>query len=110
MPFYGTVLEGKNIFEENNYKRGVIVIGNEGKGISPEILNKIIYVKSYCKSFAILIIKNTPTVIYTNIAKIRSPIIYNECRKLFLRSKTTLKLCHSTKLCNFENIFMMVFK
>jgi TrmH family RNA methyltransferase len=41
MPFYGTVLEGKNIFEENNYKKGVIVIGNEGKGISPEILNKI---------------------------------------------------------------------
>ncbi|MFK7771787.1 MAG: TrmH family RNA methyltransferase [Saprospiraceae bacterium] len=41
MPFYGTVLEGKNIFEENNYKKGVIVIGNEGKGISPKILNKI---------------------------------------------------------------------
>jgi len=41
MPFYGTVLEGRNIFEEDNYKKGVIVIGNEGKGISPEILEKI---------------------------------------------------------------------
>ena len=41
MPFYGTILEGKNIFEENNYKKGIIVIGNEGKGISSEILNKI---------------------------------------------------------------------
>ncbi len=41
IPFYGTVLEGKNIFEETNYRKGVIVIGNEGKGISPEILKKI---------------------------------------------------------------------
>ena len=41
MPFYGTVLVGKNIFEEKKYQPGVIVIGNEGKGISPEILEKI---------------------------------------------------------------------
>ncbi len=41
MPFYGTVLEGQNIFKEKTNKKGVIVIGNEGKGISPEILNKI---------------------------------------------------------------------
>lgn len=38
MPFYGTVLDGNNIFEEKKYEKGIIVIGNEGRGISPEIL------------------------------------------------------------------------
>lgn len=41
MPFYGTVLDGKNIFTTNKYQNGCIVIGNEGKGISPEILEKL---------------------------------------------------------------------
>jgi len=34
---YGTFLDGKNIYEENLGKTGIIVMGNEGNGISPEI-------------------------------------------------------------------------
>lgn len=41
VPFYGTVLDGKNIFEINEYENGVIVIGNEGKGISSAILKQL---------------------------------------------------------------------
>ncbi|HFC00510.1 MAG TPA: RNA methyltransferase [Phaeodactylibacter sp.] len=41
LPFYGTVLDGKNIFEIDKFESGIIVIGNEGKGISPDILKKI---------------------------------------------------------------------
>lgn len=41
LPFYGTVLDGKNIFEEKKFQKGIVVIGNEGKGISEDILKKI---------------------------------------------------------------------
>ena len=37
LPVYGTFLEGNNIYEENLSKDGLIVMGNEGKGISKEI-------------------------------------------------------------------------
>jgi RNA methyltransferase, TrmH family len=36
-PVYGALLEGKNIFQTPLSKHGVIVIGNEGKGISEPI-------------------------------------------------------------------------
>ena len=41
MPFYGTVLDGKDIFSTDKYQNGCIVIGNEGQGISPDILKKL---------------------------------------------------------------------
>jgi RNA methyltransferase, TrmH family len=34
VPIYGALLEGENIFSENLTKHGIIVIGNEGSGIS----------------------------------------------------------------------------
>lgn len=34
---YGTLLDGKNMFSAHLEKSGVIVMGNEGNGISPEI-------------------------------------------------------------------------
>lgn len=34
LPIYGTFLEGKNIYKETLSTNGVIVMGNEGKGIS----------------------------------------------------------------------------
>ena len=37
MPIYGTLLEGKDIYKEELSSNGVIVFGNEGKGISPTI-------------------------------------------------------------------------
>jgi len=34
---YGTFMEGENIYETQLYENGIIVFGNEGKGISPEV-------------------------------------------------------------------------
>lgn len=40
-PIYGTLLEGDNIYETELCNNGVIVIGNEGNGISPQIQSLI---------------------------------------------------------------------
>ncbi len=37
IPVYGTLLDGENIYAGTLENRGVIVMGNEGKGISPEV-------------------------------------------------------------------------
>jgi TrmH family RNA methyltransferase len=37
VPVYGTFLEGKNIYTEPLSRNGILVMGNEGNGISPEI-------------------------------------------------------------------------
>jgi len=39
LTFYGTVLDGENIFKSNLTSNGIIVIGNEGRGISTDVLN-----------------------------------------------------------------------
>lgn len=36
MPIYGTLLSGKNIYTTNIENRGIIVMGNEGRGVSNE--------------------------------------------------------------------------
>ncbi len=36
MPIYGTLLTGENIYTTNIENRGIIVMGNEGRGLSPE--------------------------------------------------------------------------
>lgn len=44
MPIYGTLLEGGNMYKEGaipDKTRGVIIMGNEGNGISPAIREKI---------------------------------------------------------------------
>lgn len=46
---YGTFLEGENIYKQNLQKRGCIVMGNEGQGISNEI-SKLISNKLYIPS------------------------------------------------------------
>ncbi len=40
-PVYGTLLNGKNIYEQELTKNGIIIFGNEGKGISPEIQSRV---------------------------------------------------------------------
>jgi len=40
VPIYGTLLDGKNIYAPNaipNRHSGIIVMGNEGNGLSPEV-------------------------------------------------------------------------
>lgn len=36
-PIYGTLLDGENIYDKSLSNRGIIVMGNEGNGISPAI-------------------------------------------------------------------------
>lgn len=40
-PVYGTLLDGENIYDTTLQDHGIIVMGNEGNGISPEIRQKI---------------------------------------------------------------------
>ncbi|MCI6161700.1 MAG: RNA methyltransferase [Prevotella sp.] len=40
-PVYGTFLDGKNIYDEMLDGHGIIVMGNEGKGISDELSTRI---------------------------------------------------------------------
>ena len=37
LPIYGALLDGENIFENNYERKGILVLGNEGSGISEEI-------------------------------------------------------------------------
>jgi RNA methyltransferase, TrmH family len=37
LPIYGALLDGENIFENHYERRGIVVLGNEGNGISDEI-------------------------------------------------------------------------
>ena len=41
IPLYGTFMSGKNIYSEKLNEYGMIVMGNEGNGISPEVENLI---------------------------------------------------------------------
>ncbi|HOI26823.1 MAG: RNA methyltransferase [Paludibacteraceae bacterium] len=41
VPVFGTFLNGENIYEKNLPKNGIVVMGNEGNGITPEVEKKI---------------------------------------------------------------------
>ena len=41
VPVYGTLLDGDNIYQQQLENRGLIVMGNEGKGISPDLAKKV---------------------------------------------------------------------
>ena len=51
LPVYGTFLNGENIYKETLKPQGFIVMGNEGKGIRPEI-EKLITHRLYIPSFS----------------------------------------------------------
>ncbi|MBR0181205.1 MAG: RNA methyltransferase [Prevotella sp.] len=40
-PVYGTLLDGEDIYQQPLSQNGIIVMGNEGNGISPEIRTKV---------------------------------------------------------------------
>ena len=49
-PVYGTLLDGDNIYTQPLTPHGLIVMGNEGNGISPEIrqrVNRRLLIPSY---------------------------------------------------------------
>lgn len=41
IPIYGTTLEGKNIYSSSLPSEAIIIMGNEGKGISESVLNRV---------------------------------------------------------------------
>ena len=50
IPVYGTFLNGNIIYAESLSAHGLIVMGNEGKGVSPEVerlINKKLYIPNY---------------------------------------------------------------
>lgn len=50
MPVYGTFLNGEDIYTQQLTERGIIIMGNEGNGISKEIeamVNKRLYIPNY---------------------------------------------------------------
>ena len=49
-PIYGTHLDGTNIYDHQLSQHGVLVMGNEGKGISPQVeqlVSKKLYIPPY---------------------------------------------------------------
>jgi TrmH family RNA methyltransferase len=50
LPIYGTLLEGENIYEKSLKSPAFIIMGNEGKGISPairELISEGLFIPSY---------------------------------------------------------------
>ena len=50
LPVYGTFLDGRNIYESELETTGIIVMGNEGNGISPFIEKQVtskLYIPTY---------------------------------------------------------------
>ncbi len=41
IPIYGTFLEGENLYESDLSSHGLVIMGNEGKGVSLEIAKKV---------------------------------------------------------------------
>lgn len=41
LPVFGTLLEGKSLYKTNWGKEGLVILGNEGKGISEEVIDCI---------------------------------------------------------------------
>lgn len=50
VPVYGTFLDGKNIYEQPLSEHGLIIMGNEGKGIGRDVeqlVNRKLYIPNY---------------------------------------------------------------
>ena len=50
IPVYGTFLDGDNMYNKSLSANGLIVMGNEGKGVSPEVgslINERLYIPNY---------------------------------------------------------------
>lgn len=72
---YGTFMEGDSIYDEKITSNGIIVMGNEGNGISPEV-EKHITKKIHIPSFA----NNRTTVESLNVA-MATAIVCSEFRR-----------------------------
>jgi TrmH family RNA methyltransferase len=75
LPVYGTFMEGEDIYKENLSSKGVIVMGNEGNGISPKI-EKVVSKKIHIPTFA----NNRTAVESLNVA-MATAIVCSEFRR-----------------------------
>lgn len=75
LPIYGTFLNGQNIYEKKLTQEGLIVMGNEGNGISPQI-EKLVTQKLYIPSYP----PERPTSESLNVA-VATSIICAEFRR-----------------------------
>ncbi|NDV96297.1 RNA methyltransferase [Dysgonomonas sp. 521] len=75
LPIYGTLLDGDNMYEQEITADGIIVMGNEGNGIRPEI-EKLITKKLYIPNYPL----GNPTSESLNVA-IATAIICAEFRR-----------------------------
>lgn len=49
-PVYGTLLDGENLYQQELENRGLLIMGNEGNGLTPAIrerINQSLYIPSY---------------------------------------------------------------
>ena len=77
VPVYGTLLDGQDIYQQPLSREGVIVMGNEGNGISPEV-RQLVSHKILIPKFN----KNTETAESLNVA-IATAITCSEFRRRF---------------------------
>ena len=78
IPVYGTFMNGKTIYNEELSKNGIIIMGNEGSGISPE-LERYITNRIGIPSFP----PNRPTSESLNVA-VATAIVCSEFRRRLL--------------------------
>lgn len=77
-PVYGTLLNGQNIYTESLLKQGMIVMGNEGKGISGEVralISNALLIPSYPADI--------PTVESLNVAMATAIVLAEFRRRLY---------------------------
>lgn len=74
-PIYGTFLDGKSMYQQELSNNGVIVMGNEGKGVSPKT-EALVSHKLFIPNYPI----GTPTVESLNVA-IATSIVCAEFRR-----------------------------
>ena len=81
VPIYGTFLDGTSLYEQTDYSQGIIVMGNEGNGISPETaahINRRLLIPSFPEG--------RPTADSLNVA-VATAITCAEFRRRQLTSK-----------------------
>lgn len=85
-PIYGTLLDGENIYEMRLQPRGAIIMGNEGKGLSTAIIQRLthrILIPNYSP--------NRPTADSLNVA-VATAIVCAEFRRVSYHSQESHQL------------------
>ncbi len=78
IPLFGTFLEGENIYAASLPSNGILMMGNEGRGISPELESRVNH-KLFIPSFPV----NRETSESLNVA-VATAIACSEFRKKFI--------------------------